>query len=294
MKNLPLYENLDTSFVNLSALVRYLRSRRFTGSVRVELDGYEAEIALEAGGEPRAREHDLGSGRIAEGEEAFQRLLIRAREPGGAIHVFETVEEARSAEPKIQVAPPVKREILEKAAPGVRQEQNVEVNSGEPGAIETSAPNAFPLPLEFSNRVEEKARQALVVTEQDWQMLLQLAGELLGAVDQTLRAAGLDFVSAFAAARAELAADYPFLHPSSGAFEYKDGQVEMSEPVSPKVFAASLNESLRRFLERLGAEPGLAEVYRRTVQALLALIHRRKPLYDKFSITPQLEKILGV
>ena len=67
----------------------------------------------------------------------------------------------------------------------------------------------------------------------------------------------------------------------------------MREQASAKLFAASINEALRRILEKLGANPKFAEVYRRAVQSILALIHRRRPLYNKFFITPQLEKNLG-
>ena len=70
MNNRPLYENLDTAFVNLSALVKYLRHREFIGQVRVELNNYEADIVLLEGNKIKVREHDKISGRIAEGEEA--------------------------------------------------------------------------------------------------------------------------------------------------------------------------------------------------------------------------------
>ncbi|WP_316313221.1 hypothetical protein, partial [Clavibacter michiganensis] len=79
------------------ALVRYLRRRQFAGNIRVELSGYEADISLTATNEMRVREHDRIAGRVSEGEEALQRLLIRAREPGGIINVYQAVKE-RSVE----------------------------------------------------------------------------------------------------------------------------------------------------------------------------------------------------
>lgn len=92
MQNRPIHENLDTSFVNLSALVKYLRRRQFVGLVKIRLNGYEAEIFLDQANELNVSEHDLLSGRVAEGEEALQRILIRAREPGGTINVFQQAE----------------------------------------------------------------------------------------------------------------------------------------------------------------------------------------------------------
>src|SRR5215203_5540289 len=93
MKNRPIHENLDTSFVNLSALIKYLRRRQFAGHVRVELSGYEADIYLTAENGLKVREYDHIAGRIAEGEETLQRILIRSREPGGIINVYQTVAE---------------------------------------------------------------------------------------------------------------------------------------------------------------------------------------------------------
>jgi hypothetical protein len=316
MKNLPIHENLDTSFVNLAALVRFLRARKFVGSVRVVLNGYEADITLGEGNQLKVQEHDRIAGRIAEGEEAFQRLLIRAREPGGTINVYQLTKETKPIQPEIQIVakdtnvkPFVQKEIsaptqvangAEKrkeikftAPPDVRQEILHKVEQ-IPRPKEPVLPpkNNAPLPLEFSNRVEEKARQTQT-PPQDWQTLLQLTGELLGAVDKTLAAADLDFATAFAKACSEISNDYPFLNPVAGTFAYANGSVTMREQASAKLFAASINEALRRILEKLGANPKFAEVYRRAVQSILALIHQRKPLYDKFFITPQLEKNLG-
>src|SRR5215218_9234891 len=98
MKDRPIHENLDTSFVNLSALIKYLRRRQFAGYVRIELSGYEADIYLTAENQLKVREYDHIAGRIAEGEEALHRILIRAREPGGIINVYQTAAETETAE----------------------------------------------------------------------------------------------------------------------------------------------------------------------------------------------------
>lgn len=303
MKNLAVYENLDTSFVNLSALVRFLRGKNFSGKVSVEFDGYEAEIELKEGGEINAREHDRIAGRIAEGEDAFQRLLIRARAPGGKIGVYQQVKE--TAEQKMPAVSanenPVVRSGFQKQTPA----ENNFVN-GEPKPAEriikiqeqSALPNTNPppLPLEFCNRVEERARKTQSVTPEDWQTLLQLISELLGTIDKTLASAGLDFQTAFAKACAEIAGDYPFFKASAGAFSYSSGGeiILPPESVNAKILVAGINESLRRILEKLRADPKFEVVYRETAQAILALIHRRKLLYDKFFVTPQLEKSLGI
>jgi hypothetical protein len=92
MKIRPLYKNLDTSFVDLSALLRYLRQRGFVGLVRVDIENYRAEINFEESHKVRMREFVNGTGRPADGGGALQRLLARARMAGGSIYVYETVK----------------------------------------------------------------------------------------------------------------------------------------------------------------------------------------------------------
>ena len=289
MKNRPIHENLDTSFVNLSALVKYLRRRQFVGNVRVELNGYEADIVLTAENGLKVREHDRITGRVSEGEEALQRLLIRAREPGGIIHVYQRVEETAQAivekpAPMIQEKP-----VAEQKAIAVNQLQNNQITKDVP----KSSLKLPKFPFELSNRVEAKARQ-INLSPMEWQQLLDLTAELLQTIDKSLAEANLHFPTAFEKARIEISGDYPFLSPISGFFDYKNGKVSMEEKVSATLFVASINETLRRILEKLGKNEKFSDVHRATTQKILALIHQRKSLYDKFFITPQLEKIVGV
>ena len=92
-----LHQNLDTAYVNLAALLRHLQQRDFAGRVHVELDEYDADIFLAARERPRVRERDHVTGRVAEGDAALQRVIVRASEPGGLISVFEgEADEARA------------------------------------------------------------------------------------------------------------------------------------------------------------------------------------------------------
>ena len=83
------HENLDTAYVNLAALLHYLQERYFAGRIHVVLDEYEADVLLGGTEPPRVRETNHATGLQAEGEEALKRLLVRAREPGGVINVYD-------------------------------------------------------------------------------------------------------------------------------------------------------------------------------------------------------------
>lgn len=302
MKNHPIYKNLDTSFVNVSALVRYLRRRGFVGNVRVELSGYEAEIFLGEGNTLRVREHDRIAGRVAEGEEALQRILIRSRESGGIVNVFQLKEEVTETKPEKtteKAAKPIQKikptAVLATANTANGKTQTVPKAEIKETVVEKSKPNAIlpNLPFEFSNKVESRAKKT-AISPSDWQILLNLTGELLATVDQTLAAANLDFSAAFQKARTEISADYPFMNPAAQVFEYKNGKILLREQPNAKLFSASILESLRRILEKLGTNPKFAEIHRTVSQKILSLLHLRRAYYDKFSMTQTLEKILGV
>jgi hypothetical protein len=319
MKNRPIHENLDTAFVNLSALLRYLRRRQFDGSIRVELSGYEADITLTADNQIKVREYDQIAGRIADGEEALQRILIRAREPGGIVHVYQNMP-AAAAKPE-KPAEAVKSEKIEpktaekpapaQAAPAVPAGNSFTVKPAangngnghskkvlpdepvKPVEADTKPVTKLPdFPFELSNRVEEKAKQAQLPAA-DWQTLLNLTAELLRTVDNALANADLDFTAAFQKACGEIASDYPFFDPRSNTFSYSSGKVKITEQVSPKLFVAGINGSLRRIFDKLAANRKFADIHRYTMQKISGLIENRKPLYDKYFITPQLEKIIG-
>ena len=313
----PVHQNLDTSFVNLSALIKYLRRRRFAGLVRVKLNNYEAEIHITDENQMNVREQDHLSGRVAVGEEALQRILIRSREPGGIVNVFQKVSgnitpekaEIKPAEisetkpiPKVKTAP-IKHILPEKITQPansadlntppkkpvrVSQSENVKV---ETDTLETKV-NLPDFPFRLSNNVEAKARQTKISSEQ-FQTLIQLFSEILGTVDKSLSAAKLNFPAAFSKACDEIRNDYPFLKSAENNFQYDKGKIKIHGNIQPNQFTSSQLEALRRVLEKLGANPKFAEIYRTTVQNLLALMRQRKPLYDRFSITPKLEKIIG-
>lgn len=296
MKNRPIHENLDTSFVNLPALIKYLRRRQFVGRVRVELSGYEADIELTAENQLRVREYDQIAGRVAEGEEALQRILIRSREPGGIINVYQTIaetiqpvaEKKESAAEERKVVSEIK--ITNGNGNGITANGNtpkVEISPKEENPLPTkpALPN---LPFEFTNKFETKAKQKTLSAEEQT-LLFNLMGELLGTIDHSLAMAKLNFPTAFQKACKEISADYPFLL----SFEYHKGKITLAEPPNAKIFVVGILEVLRRIMEKLGANPKFAEVYRYTTQRILALIHQRKAHYEKFAITPTLQKILG-
>ena len=346
MRNRPIHQNLDTSFVNLSALIKYLRRRQFIGNVKVQLNGYMADIHILKDNQMKVSEHDQISGRVSEGEEAFQRILIRAREAGGTINVYQLVEMQgeikvekpvqKQANAKSKTAQKTKSEdildaviiepipkptdksiyqngnsnghsknitkqipVQEKKSAKPKTERKVpQTKRTEPivnkvSEKETSNKPLPDFPFALTNEVESLAKKNKI-SSKDWQILLKLKAELLGTIDRSLAKEKLDFAAAFKKACGEISDDYPFLNPNSDIFAYSNGTIKMTEQVRPKIFIVSIIEVLRRVLDKLASHEKFENIHRSTVQTLIALMNKRKPYYDKFSITPQLKRVLGL
>jgi hypothetical protein len=252
------HQNLDTSYVNLAALVRHLQQRDFEGRVHVELDEYDADIYLAARERPRVRERDHVTGREAEGEAALQRVFVRASEPGGRVSVFEgDFEPAEAGEHRAAAA----------------------TIFGDPRAAGGGA--------QASPRTQD---------EIDRRNVLQLSGELIASVERALVAAGTaDFAARFREARGELAGQYPFLLSLSSCVEYEGGESRLARGADAAAFVAGVCEALRRVVEREAAADGGSRGVRREVARELAALGERRPrALARFNFTPQLERIAGI
>lgn len=97
MKIRLLHKNLDTAFVDLTALLRYLRQQKFVGVVRVETGkGYKAEVIFDEAHRVKMREFERGFDRAVESETGLQRLIAHGKTPGGKISVFESIDHKKA------------------------------------------------------------------------------------------------------------------------------------------------------------------------------------------------------
>jgi hypothetical protein len=95
--NVKQFDSLNTSYVNLAALLRFLRKENFSGSIHLALVEYEAEIFLVDGSAPAVFERDRVSGVSTQAQGAIERVLVHAREPGGTITVHQGKTQPGSA-----------------------------------------------------------------------------------------------------------------------------------------------------------------------------------------------------
>jgi hypothetical protein len=248
------FESLDTTYVNLGALIRYLRERNFVGRVHVELDQYEADVSLDGSESPTVRESDDAAGGEMQGDASLARLLVRAGGPGGLITVYERHEE--------------------------RADDKIAANFalGKPAAQHLSA--------EIEAAAGEPSAEDL-----DWDDLLRASGALIAAVERAVQTTGEDFATYLRLMRLELGDDYPFLDPTLGGFEYSNSAVRLSEQPAAGAYISSLSECLRRIINKVAAAKK-ATLFRERLAVELAVAARRQAnAFAQF--TPQLDRIAG-
>lgn len=223
----PIHENLSTSFVNLSALVRHLRDLQFTGSVKVELSSYEAEIMFTSKSRLHAREYDKLVGRISQGEHAFRRILVRAREPFGRIHVLradanESAANIRKAFVDDRIISDAKRTVFGRGDTVVL----TPINTGAESTIDA----------------------------------VMLANELLLTFDESFRKGRMSFQQVFENACGLLSDRYGFLDPRVGLLSYKNGELRLNGQIATFELFDAVIAALSHILDRLKTDAKFAKL----------------------------------
>ena len=286
-----LYENLDTSFVNLWGLLRHLSQRAFVGRVHVEMDDYAADVFLTGSNTPLVHEVDRAAGTDVLEEAAMHRLVLRARESPGTISVFEGPDEAVA----VQGASAAKMEAETSSADETRTTAMVESD-----AVVTEAawsPSVAPLIGEAEKMSSVAPPQADAASEPDeegeWSDVVKVSGELIGGVERALTGAGADFASLFRAARLELADVYTFLDPTSGGLAYSNSIAAMREEVPANTYVAGVSESLRRVVDRVASGDRARRVRERVALELFSVARKRGEVLNRSGFLAQLDRIAG-
>jgi len=354
-----LYENLDTTFVNLWSLLRNLTQRGFVGRVHVELANYSADVFLNGSGSPLVREVDRAAGTDTLEEAALHRLVLRARETPGTISVFEGPDEAKGApgssalpvdesesfisdptpSTSLEVAPPLAEEparepvsaappieIFPQDEPAVRAEETQPESNPYLSALPVDAPEflvsgpssstsfeveappveepaqeavspAPPLEIfpkdELAMLVAETHRESKPGAQGQMAVVISVSGELIGAVERGINAAGEDFISLFRSVRLELADDYSYLDPMSNAFTYVNGVVSLSHEVPEGMYVSSLSETLRRTVDKAAVGDRARRLRERIALELLGVARKHKATLERSKFGLQLDRIAG-
>ena len=283
-----LYENLDTTFVNLWSLLRNLTQRGFIGRVRVELPNYSADIFMTGSSTPLVHEIDDAAGTERLEETALHRVVLRTRETPGKISVFEGADQAVAVQT-----------TATNSSNGTESLDSEASFYAEPAQPISYPPAIFVSNEEFdipeANVFPEKLSQSVSSppTDSQLQVTVALGGELIGGVERGVIAVGENFNSLFHDVRLEMADDFSFLDPFSNAFQYRNGVASLNGDVSASVYVSGLSEALRRIVDRVAAGDRARRVRERIAIELMGVARKRGQALEHSSFRMQLDRIAG-
>ncbi len=275
-----LYENLDTSFVNLWALLRHLSQRAFVGRVHVEMDDYSADVFLTGSNTPLVHEVDRAAGTEVLEEAAMHRLVLRARETPGTISVFEGADEAVAVR---TVEPAAKTERVESTAAADQ------LSATPPSAASLAGESQSSGGVSLSAAPGATAAEEMV----EWPDVVKVSGELIGSVERALNGTNSDFTTLFRATRLELADDYTFLDPTSGSLEYSSSVATVREELPVSAYVAGLSEALRRVVDKSATGDRARRVRERVALDLSLVARKRREVLKRSGFQAQLDRIAG-
>jgi hypothetical protein len=269
-ENVPshiLYQDLDTSFVNLWGLLRYLSQQSFVGRVHVELADYSADVFVDGREAPLVHEIDRAAGTDVVEEAALHRLVLRVRESPGKISVYEGADEA---------------------VPTGGQSTGADFAAGAmPDAMRSSE----------AKQNNDAATETTLVREStsaaDPDQIIKLSGELLGAVERAAAAQGANFAALFQQARIKLGDDYTFLDPMSGVLEYHNSSVAVTGGNLPQGFVPGICETLGHVVGQLATGDRARRTRERVALELARVARKNSEVIAASGFKERLDRIAG-
>jgi hypothetical protein len=291
----PLYQNLDTTFVNLWSLLRKLTQQGFIGRVHVELDDYSADVFLDGSSTPIVREIDRTANTETVETGTLHRVVLRARGTPGTINVFAGSDEAKVGQS------PAAASKTETPAESSVEPTGFETSTTDPDISEAAPPTATPEPeTDFEIPLPPPASPSGVIegvyrsgSYQDWPAILTVSGELIGAVERGVNAAGGNFASIFDAVRLELADDYDFLDPFAQTLRYSAGVVSLRTEPAVSVFVSGLSETLRRTVNTVAIGDRARRIRERVALEMLPVVRKHAEVLERSGWRAHLDRIVG-
>lgn len=268
MKVYPIHQNLNTSFVDLSSLVKHLYSLQFVGRVHLELSAYEADIVFRPRNQVHAREYDHLAGCLKDGEVALRNILVRAQEPNGRIHVF-------SEEVSPQARTLVNRVFVDEAIVSGARKMAF-------GFCDTNASSGLPeadiLDIALINRDREEFKELVL--------------EILKNASVAFEKQGLDFELLFYKACKVNSDRFPFLAPEASGLEFNEGRLYVAENVSADQLADALSALLGHILLRLRQSRENSLLFDQTTYRMRTVLARRSRLLDRMALRRRFEELV--
>lgn len=331
-KGQTVYENLNTSFTQLDALLAELKSNQFTGYLRLTAWEYEGILLLDTGNVVNALEEARGQRRT--GPAAAAAIGAKAREKDGALGVYRL-----SGEMALLLAGLLESELLYKdldsaftSLDKLIAKLQSERHTGYVEVRLAASQNAATIFMHDGETVESIfAREGAVVAGPVLEQIIQSAAsqgalftvyradltqtlgsgvdlsesfarqdvltlwhDVLKTIETTVDAAakGGTFITAFKRVCIEQAQAYPFLDPFAAEFEYHNGQIRFEGQATATQFNQGLSQCLAQTVRKLAGTPG-ATVVNKLPPALADLKTKYGRRLEEVGLVSALPELFG-
>jgi len=288
------YENLNTSFTQLDAMLGELKNTQFTGYVQLTAWEYDGILLFDTGNIANAFEQIKDQRRY--GPSAAEGIAAKGREKDGAISVYRMSPEMIQLLANLFNSDPIYKDLssdltsLDKLIAKLQNEKHtgyIEINMTQSknaasiylrdGQVIASAylvhgdtvNHSKPLDDIILATIEEPTqftvyRADLAQAYGDGvkfadsfarQGMIALWNQVLQSIETTLNDKTGAFVTAFKRASIANAATFPFLDPFAAELEYKDGNIQFTGQASVAQFNEGMSQTLAQAVKDLAAQP---------------------------------------
>lgn len=313
-KGQAVYENLNTSFTQLDAMMSELKSIQFTGYVQLTGWEYEGILLMDTGNLLNAIEESKGQCRF--GPSAAEGVAARGREKDGTISVYRLAPEMTQLLANLFNGEPLYKDLsndlttLDKLIAKMQGEkltgyiQVKMLKSQNTGTIYMR--EGMVLDSVFNNRgnilsgkVLEQIIQAASAEPSTFtvhradlaavygnqlnlvdsfarQSMLAFWQDVLQAMEKTVDGASQagNFLTSFKRTCIDCATAYDFLDPFAAEFEYKDGRIKFDGQATVAEFNEGLSRVLALTVDNLKNQAGIADIVLHLKPAATALIEK--------------------
>lgn len=293
-KGQTIYENLNTSFIQLDAMLNELKSNQFTGYIHLTAWEYDGTLLLDTGNIVNAIEQIQDQRR--HGIQAAEGIAAKGHEKDGAVSVYRLSPEMTQLLANLFFSEPIYKDLssdltgLDKLLGKLQSEKHtgyIEVNMPKSkssasifmrdGHILDSTLTTKDVVLSGSKALDD----IILMTSDEHSLftvyradlaqaygnevnlgdsferegMLSLWQQVLQSVESTLDDKNSAFLNAFKRACISNAATYPFLDPFAAELEYKDGLINFTGRASVGQFNEGLSKTIAQTVRDLSAQP---------------------------------------
>jgi hypothetical protein len=330
-KGQAVYENLNTSFTQLDAMMSELKSIQFTGYVQLTGWEYEGILLMDTGNLLNAIEESKGQCRF--GPSAAEGVAAKGREKDGAISVYRLAPEMTQLLANLFNCEPLYKDLsndlttLDKLVAKMQGEkltgyiQVKMLKSQNAGTIYMR--EGIVLDSAFNNRgnllsgkVMEQIIQAAATEPSTFTVyradLAAVYGNQLNLVDSFARQGMLTFwqdvlqtmektvdgaskaglfLTTFKRTCIDCATAYDFLDPFAAEFEYKDGHIKFDGQATVATFNEGLSRVLELTVDNLKSQVGITDIVQRLEPAAAALIEKHNGKIEQVGLAETLPEL---